>query len=66
MGVFDEKGEKALQKAYEREDVREAMQNIIEDIMPNISIIISAALEEMNKENCDADNSESNTGTDSL
>ena len=49
MGVFDEKGEKALQKAYEREDVREAMQNIIEDIMPNISIIISAALEEMNK-----------------
>lgn len=50
MGVFDEKGEKALQKAYEREDVREAMQNIIEDIMPNISIIISAALEEMNKD----------------
>ena len=66
MSVFNEKGERALQKAYERPDVQEAMKKIVENDLPYISLILSAALEEMEKENCDADNSESNTGTDSV
>lgn len=50
MSVFNEKGERALQKAYERPDVQEAMKKIVENDLPYISLILSAALEEMEKD----------------
>lgn len=51
MGIFDEKGEQAIKKAFERQDVQEAMRNMTELIIPYISMIISAAVEEMNNLN---------------
>jgi hypothetical protein len=64
MSAFDEKTEQAIKKAMERPEIKSALSDKIVDLIPVISIIISAALEELKKENCDADNSESNTGTD--
>ena len=64
MSAFDEKTEEAIKRAMERPEIKSALSDKIVDIIPVISIIISAALEELKKENCDADNSESNTGTD--
>ena len=66
MSAFDEKTEEAIKRAMERPEIKSALSDKIVDLIPVISIIISAALEELKKENCDADNSESNTGTDSV
>ncbi len=49
MSVFDEAAEQAMQKAFQRSDVQKAMQDMTEQIVPYISLIISAALEEMKK-----------------
>lgn len=64
MSAFDEKTEEAIKRAMERPEIKSALSDKIVDLIPVISVIISAALEELKKENCDADNSQIDIGTD--
>lgn len=66
MSAFDEKTEEAIKRTMERPEIKSALSDKIVDLIPVISIIISAALEELKKENCDANNSKNNIGTDSV
>ena len=57
MSAFDEKTEEAIKRAMERPEIKSALSDKIVDLIPVISIIISAALEELK-------NSEPNECTD--
>jgi hypothetical protein len=50
MSAFDEKTEQAIKKAMERPEIKSALSDKIVDLIPVISIIISAALEELKKD----------------
>ena len=64
MSAFDEKTEEAIKRAMERPEIKKSVGKMMIDIMPVVSAVISAALEELKKENCDADNSQIDIGTD--
>ena len=57
MSAFDEKTEEAIKRAMERPEIKSALSDKIVDLIPVISVIISAALEELK-------NDEPNKGTD--
>ena len=57
MPAFDEKTEEAIKRAMERPKIKSALSDMIVDLIPVISVIISAALEELKSD-------EPNKGTD--
>lgn len=57
MPAFDEKTEEAIKRAMERPEIKSALSDKIVDLIPVISVIISAALEELKSD-------EPNKGTD--
>jgi hypothetical protein len=48
MSAFDEKTEEAIKRAMERPEIKKAVGEMMIDIMPVVSAVISAALDELN------------------